>query len=277
MSWKQPIDTTVLKWPVLERLIFCELMLRARNEDSVIPSFWHGNKYYSNVFLKRGQCIFKVSTFSSEIGGNQKRTRAALKCLINRGVIRELNRKPFGFIVTINNYDDWVSMSNQSGNQSGTQKQIKSKSIVHTSNKNDKNVKSVKRDNNISEETKNFLAVFNELFGSRYRFTSKRADKIRTRLKTYSMEEILLALKRMADTPFYCGKNDRNWVADPDYLIRNDENIDKFLNKKMKPPEDLLIRIEDEYFDKHGKMELNDKRYEKFKRKRLKEEGYDFT
>ncbi len=84
--------------------------------------------------------------------------------------------------------------------------------------------------------------------------------------------------KVLEDMRIWCGSKGKKYK---DYnlalqsWIRRD--IEEGKAPRRKPPEDLLIRIEDEYFDKHGKMELNDKRYEKFKRKRLKEEGYDFT
>ena len=38
----------------------------------------------------------------------------------------------------------------------------------------------------------------------------------------------------MSKIPFFQGKNDRGWTPDVDYLIRNDENVDKMLNTKVK-------------------------------------------
>ncbi|MGD9276327.1 MAG: phage replisome organizer N-terminal domain-containing protein [Candidatus Pacearchaeota archaeon] len=77
---------------------------------------------------------------------------------------------------------------------------------------------------------KELLDFFNNKFNSKYRLTDKLKSHIKQRLKTYSQEEIKQAISIMAATPFYRGKNDRNWKADPQYLFRNDDNIDRLLN-----------------------------------------------
>ena len=77
-----------------------------------------------------------------------------------------------------------------------------------------------------------FLEVFNKFFNTKFRDTDKRITLLNKRLKTYSLEEILLAVKKISADKFYQGNNDRGWRADPDYILRSDEQIDKFLNKK---------------------------------------------
>lgn len=75
-----------------------------------------------------------------------------------------------------------------------------------------------------------FLEEFNKKFDTNYRATSGRIDKFKTRLKTYSVEEIFEALVNLSTSEWHKGKNDRGWKADPDFLLRSDEQIDKFLN-----------------------------------------------
>ena len=79
-----------------------------------------------------------------------------------------------------------------------------------------------------------FLEEFNKKFGTKYQETDGRKDKIKQRLKKYSLEDLLTAVKNCASMSFYQGENDTGWRADPDYLLRNDEQIDKFLNKNGK-------------------------------------------
>ena len=77
-----------------------------------------------------------------------------------------------------------------------------------------------------------FLEEFNKLFSRDFRITEGRRRQLNTRLKAYSFDEILQALRNMAKSPHHQGKNDRGWVADPDFLLSNDEKIDKWLNYK---------------------------------------------
>jgi hypothetical protein len=75
---------------------------------------------------------------------------------------------------------------------------------------------------------------FNELFDKHYRLTKERERKLRQRLKTFSMEQIMVALENMAKDKFYSGENDRGWMADPEFFLKNDEQIDRFLNHEKK-------------------------------------------
>lgn len=88
-----------------------------------------------------------------------------------------------------------------------------------------------------------FLEKFNAIFGSSYRPTKTRSEKLLQRLKSYSFDEVSFALDNMASDPFYKGKNDRNWKADPDFFLRTDEQIDKFLNKNTKPTKSFIDEI----------------------------------
>ncbi|MGH2611568.1 MAG: DUF6291 domain-containing protein [Rhabdochlamydiaceae bacterium] len=88
-----------------------------------------------------------------------------------------------------------------------------------------------------SDELSLFLEEFNLLFKTKYRETLDRRKKIKLRRKTYSLEELLMSVRKLAKSSFHKGKNDRNWKADPDFLLRNDEQVDKWLNYKEKEKE----------------------------------------
>ena len=78
-----------------------------------------------------------------------------------------------------------------------------------------------------------FLDSFNKLFERHYQPTEGRIKKLTLRLKTFSLEDILKALYNLSQSPFHRGINDRGWSADPDFLLRSDEQIDKWLNIDM--------------------------------------------
>lgn len=81
-----------------------------------------------------------------------------------------------------------------------------------------------------SNEVNSIIEKFNTLFSTKYRVTQDRSKKIKLRLKVFSLEEILQAIQNLKSSPFHNGDNDRSWTADIDFLIRNDQQIDKFLN-----------------------------------------------
>jgi hypothetical protein len=104
-------------------------------------------------------------------------------------------------------------------------------------NTNKDNINTNKEKESICESKKNFLeylATFNSLTGKKYQPTKGRQDKYNQRLKSYSHTVILTSLKNMLSDPFFTGGGERGWEATPDYLIRNDEQIDRFYNFKPK-------------------------------------------
>ena len=76
-----------------------------------------------------------------------------------------------------------------------------------------------------------YIKAFNRLFNAQYRVTPTRVAKLKVRFKTYTPEQISTALIALSKSKFYRGDNDRGWKADPDFLIRSDEQVDKWLNK----------------------------------------------
>lgn len=73
-----------------------------------------------------------------------------------------------------------------------------------------------------------FLSRFNQLFGKNYRPTAGLKDKYQKRLKTFTHSEIMSAVESIAKSKFHTGDNNRHWIADPMFLIRSDEQVDKW-------------------------------------------------
>lgn len=67
--------------------------------------------------------------------------------------------------------------------------------------------------------------------------TDDRRKKIRSRLsKRPSLEEWRLVFEAIQNNPFCTGHNDRGWVADFDYVIKNDTVAAKALERAQSPP-----------------------------------------
>ena len=90
-----------------------------------------------------------------------------------------------------------------------------------------------KKENTItSDEVNQIIEYFNSIFQTKYRTTADRNKKIRLRLKSYSLDEIQKSIDNLKQSSFHNGNNDRGWKAGIDFIIRNDEQIDKFLNSQ---------------------------------------------
>lgn len=74
-----------------------------------------------------------------------------------------------------------------------------------------------------------YLFKFNEIFDRHFRKTKNLQIKFKQRLKSFLIEEIIASMCIMHTIPHYRGENERNWVASPEFHLRNDDNIAKFL------------------------------------------------
>lgn len=66
--------------------------------------------------------------------------------------------------------------------------------------------------------------------------TEERRRKIRARIaKRPSLTDWREGFEYIQETPFYGGQNDRGWVADFDYVIKNDTVMEKILDRARTP------------------------------------------
>lgn len=128
------------------------------------------------------------------------------------------------------------------------QAQSKSNAIKEKKSKGNK-----KKENNNPQTPKGelsvFLESFNEKFGTNYQETEGRKRKLELRRKKFSVEQIASALANLALSDFHRGKNDRGWHADPDFFLRSDEQIDKWLNLDPEGKEELPPEVQDRMRD----------------------------
>lgn len=231
-GWKQPIptnldqdfgDNKLAKW------IYILLLLRARNSDE--------EKLFSGTlhFLKRGQAVCGRQELAEEFGVGEQSIRTQLKKLEKVYNKITIETTPNGTVVTIKNYDDVVSF-NQQSNQRVTNGQPTGNQRV-TTNKNDKSVKSDKkyvlggREVETAKEVASVLLDrYNQLFGKQSRMTDKKYRYVLDRLRVFSPDDLFGAIKKASRSPFHRGENDRGWVADFEYIMRSDENVDKLIN-----------------------------------------------
>lgn len=64
------------------------------------------------------------------------------------------------------------------------------------------------------------------------KLTKTRKDKLNLRIKEIGYDKIIEAIKKIPNSSFLIGNNERNWKVDFDWLITNDTNILKILEGK---------------------------------------------
>lgn len=102
----------------------------------------------------------------------------------------------------------------------------------------------------IYTSNKEYIRKFNELFDTKYQPTKGREEKLKLRLKSFSIEEIFTAVEKLAASKFHRGTNDRGWVATPDFLLRSDEKVDEWLNKKA-VKKNGLFELSENYIERN--------------------------
>lgn len=65
------------------------------------------------------------------------------------------------------------------------------------------------------------------------RVTPKRRTHIANRLEHFTVEELCQAIDNMRLSPHHIGQNDRNWIANPEFLFREDGQVERFLNRPI--------------------------------------------
>jgi hypothetical protein len=204
MNWKQPITTECLKLDTTTRLVFMEIMIHCRNEDMEYPAYFiHGNQSVQYK-LKRGQAIFQASIFY-KLGIHRRLVEASIETLStpNCTFTCTFTRKPFGFIVSVLNYDELIKFDDFVHSQY-IHNTFTVHSPVHTNHKSvksgetDKTVKIDKQDDRILE----ILNFFNQTFKKTNKSSVSWEDNAKYWLEIYTLDEIKQAMVNL-DHPLW--------------------------------------------------------------------------
>lgn len=88
----------------------------------------------------------------------------------------------------------------------------------------------IRRDEEL-ESHQHLLALWNQLFDCNLRMTESKHRQIRSRLRTYKPEEILLAMKNRSQDTWLQGEGSK-FFSDWESFFRNDEKIERYLTRK---------------------------------------------
>lgn len=221
MSWKQPIPTDIQyddRFTALDRAIFREVLTLCQRQDTVVQ-FRQAGKSYA-VDLKRGQCIFKVAEFAAQLNHTRQKIRGSLSILSKWYSEMDIKGMPYGCIITVKNYDELTKMDNETNMQRTFKEQ--SKNNESTAKENVERVENVKNNIYIGE----VVSRYTDKINSQSKLTDKARDKISTRLKTYSKEDLFRAIDNFSNDSWWMQNNAHRGIA---WFFHSDDRIEQFL------------------------------------------------
>jgi hypothetical protein len=181
-----------------------------------------------------GWCHARKDTLADYVEVGRATAFRSVDKLIEKGLV-EKNPVQANLLRTTSLWYQSVMIKRQSQNETGSINMTSEESQNDTNSSlkmstNKDNIYNDTNKDNIMSDFDIFIDKFNVLFGKKYRDTADRRKKYYSRKKTYTAEEILQALENLSKSDFHKGKNDRGWSADPDFLLRSDSMIDKWIN-----------------------------------------------
>ena len=99
---------------------------------------------------------------------------------------------------------------------------------------------------------------FEGLWKGPLRLTKEREQKIKARLKSFTLEELKIAITNLRQSTFHCGINDKERVyGTPEYLFKNDSQVDKWLNEKAQKKFKSRDEVWKEYLAQNPTLDSN--------------------
>lgn len=241
-EWYDDINTTRL---------FLHLLLSANFKD----------KNWKGITIEAGSLVIGRFKLSQQTGLSEQQVRTCLKKLKSTNEITIKSTNDYS-IIKLNNWFNY-----QENNQQITNEQPTDNQQITTTKERNNSIK--KESNNISKDIQEIVDCFEKSFNQKVRVVSaKRKKHIQARLKVFSLEEIKLAIENFSGSAFHTGENDRGWVADLDFIIRSDENIEKGLrlnevqvknSNRINKTAERCILISGLYFTERERDEIKEK------------------
>ena len=86
--------------------------------------------------------------------------------------------------------------------------------------------------NEVIEKDQVFIQQIHKVLGGKgkLRAVEKPISMLKKRRKRFSDDEIATAVLHLSKSPFHMGKNERGWHADVQFILRSDDQVEKWLN-----------------------------------------------
>lgn len=217
------IDRKILKWEWWNDINTFRLFMYM-----LISAYWKDGNYKGKI-IERGSFPSSISELSKETNLSVMEIRTSLKHLQLTGEITSKATNKFT-IFTVVNYNLYQTDNKQDNKQ------------ITSNLTNNQQTDNILLTNSILKESKNerkdicqnILDLFNRIccsFGRAKNITKNRAEIIDSSLKAYSFDDFKKVFEKAEQSDFLKGNNNRNWSANFDWLIKED-NMTKVLKGK---------------------------------------------
>lgn len=207
------------------RSAWIDLLLSATHRDKDI--IFNGKP----LTIKKGQYLTSVRQLAERWHWSNDRTLRFLRLLEQLGMITKESDR-YRTLVTIENYDVYQSMPNTNEDTNEYTDEYTDKDTDKSQTRKEE-IKRNKEDIEGAQISYQSVAdLYNSICISYPKLQSlseARKKAIKARLKTYSLEDLERAFKIAEASDFLKGKNDRNWSANFDWMMK-DSNLAKILD-----------------------------------------------
>ena len=183
---------------------------------------------YQRLDISSGQFVFGRKKAAEELKTTERKIRTSLKTLEIDGNVTIKTTNKFS-VITICNWEAYQSNGITDDQQTTNKRPTNDQQT--TTYKNNKEDLFLLKDTGSLKEL--FLSLNKKIHPKRLCIeTNGHLAKLRSRLKHYNKKEILEAANNMISDPFMMGdNNNQKKYASLEYLLRNDENVRKCLDK----------------------------------------------
>ena len=222
--YRKIINSKIWEKPHLWRNLWVWIILMASHQDGITPrgtfiTTWQ--EMQRQMSYKQGYITKKPSIKSLQ--------RIAAR--LDEWSMIVLTRVPNGIMIKVLNYGKYQGSENHEClNESPTSVPPNGTSKIKKKNDN-KDIYISGRGKESQSEIERIYSSYKSLINPNSRLTPASREKIRVRLKTYSVDELIKAMTNFSQDDWWMEHNASRGVA---WFFHNDERIDQLLNLKPK-------------------------------------------
>ena len=189
------------------------------------------------IEVDRGERVTSIRNLCERWGWSNTKVYNFLKLLEEDEMI-EVKSDTKKTTVKVLNYEKYQGSNNGKNDSEATEKRRKNDAKA-TQKHTNKNVKNVKNEKKITEIWDFYCSTFEGIYNAR-KLSKKRKGHINARLESFSLDEIKKAVSNIRESDWHIGKNPNGKVyATPDFIFRNDEKVEEWLNYEPEEEEEL--------------------------------------
>lgn len=217
--YRQTLDNPIVMKDADHLAVWIYLILNATHDE--YPALFKGEK----ITLKPGQLITGRKAISNVLGISESKVFRIINCFKSEHQIEQQTSNK-NSLITIVNWDLYQVSEQQNENQMNSNRTASEQQVNTNKNERMKECKNV-RNKKESKEKNDYQLVadlYNETcvsFPKLRTLSDSRKKTIKARLHTYTINDFKLLFQKAEASDFLKGRNERNWSATFDWLIKD--------------------------------------------------------